>query len=132
MPEVPGSLSGRDIQGLHLLGSKCEKCGQVYFPSRRNCPGCMDDRSISEVQLSDRGTLQTFVVASMAPPGFDAPHAQGYIDLYEDGPRVFSLLVDYGDGSRLQIGCEMDLKIIERGRDNENRVVMGYRFRPLS
>ena len=132
VPEVPGSLAGRDIQGLHLLGSKCEKCGQVYFPSRRNCPRCMDDRSIGEVQLSDRGTLQTFVVASMAPPGFDAPHAQGYIDLYEDGPRVFSLLVDYGDGSRLQIGCEMDLKIIERGRDNENRVIMGYRFRPLS
>jgi len=132
VPEVPGSLAGRDIKGLHLSGSRCERCGQVYFPSRRNCPRCMDDRSIRQVQLSDRGTLQTFVIASMAPPGFDAPHAQGYIDLYEDGPRIFSILTDYGNGSRLKVGCEVGLKIIRRGRDQDNRVIVGYRFRPLT
>jgi methylmalonyl-CoA mutase C-terminal domain/subunit len=131
VPEVPRSLTGRGIEDLHLLGSKCEKCGRVYFPSRRNCPHCMNDRSISQVQLNDKGTLQSFVVASVAPPGYDVPHAQGYIDLYEDGPRIFSLLTDYGDGARLQIGCEMGLKIIQHGRDQENRAIVGYRFKPL-
>jgi len=131
VPEVPGSLAGRDIEELHLLGSKCEKCGRVYFPSRRNCPRCMDERSIRQSQLSDRGILKTFVIASMAPPGFDAPHAQGYIDLYEDGPCIFSILTDYGNGSKLTVGCEMGLKIIRRGRDRDNRAIVGYRFRPL-
>ena len=131
MPEVPGSLTGSDIESLHLLGSKCEKCGQTYFPSRRNCPRCMDEEWIRHIPLSDRGTLQSFVVASVAPPGFDAPHAQGYIDLHEDGPRIFSVLTEYGDGSRLQSGREMGLKVIKRGRDEKDRVIIGYRFRPL-
>ena len=131
VPEVPGSLTGRDIEDLHLLATKCDKCGGVYFPSRRNCPRCMDDHFTKHIPLSDRGTLQSFVMANVAPPGYEVPHAQGYIDLYEDGPRIFSLLVDYGDGSKLKIGCEMGLKVINLGRDQESRVIVGYRFRPL-
>ena len=131
IPEVPGSLTGRDVEGLRLMGSRCEGCGQVYFPSRRNCPHCLDDRSIKQTPLSDRGTLQTFVIASVAPPGYSVPHAQGYIDLSEGGPRIFSLLTDYGDGSSLKVGCEMRLDIVRLGRDKENRVIAGYRFRPL-
>jgi uncharacterized OB-fold protein len=131
VPEVPGTLTGKNLEDLHLLGSRCAQCGQVYFPSRRNCPRCFDDRSIKQVPLSDQGTLRTFVVASMAPPGYSVPHAQGYIDLLGEGPRIFSLLTDYGDPSNLKIGCEMSLRIVTLGRDKENRVVVGYRFRPL-
>ena len=131
VPEVPGTLAGRNLEDLHLLGSRCDQCGQLYFPSRRNCPRCLDDRLIKQVPLSDQGTLQTFVVASMAPPGYSVPYAQGYIDLSGDGPRIFSLLTDYGDGTSLKIGCKMVLKIVRLGRDEENRVIVGYRFRPL-
>jgi methylmalonyl-CoA mutase C-terminal domain/subunit len=131
VPEVPGSFTGRDIEDLHLLGTKCEKCGHVYFPSRRNCPRCMEDRFVKPIQLSDKGTLQSFVLASVAPPGYEIPHAQGYIDLNNDGPRIFSLLIDYKDGSSLCVGSEMGLKVMKLGRDRENRVIVGYRFRPL-
>ena len=129
--EVPGTLGGKNLDELHLLGTRCDRCGQVYFPSRRNCPLCLDERSTKHIPLSDQGILQTFVVASMAPPGYSVPHAQGYIDLLGDGPRIFSLLTDYGDGSSLKIGCDMGLKIIRLGRDKENRAIVGYRFRPL-
>ena len=132
VPQVPGTLAGRNLEDLHLLGSRCDQCGQLYFPSRRNCPRCLDDRLIKQLPLSDQGTLQTFVVASMAPPGYSVPHAQGYIDLSGDGPRIFSLLIDYGYGSSLKVGCKMVLKIVRLGRDEENRVIVGYRFRPLS
>jgi uncharacterized OB-fold protein len=131
VPEVPGTLAGGNLEDLHLLGSRCEQCGQIYFPPRRNCPCCLDDRSIKQIPLSDQGVLQTFVVASMAPPGYSVPHAQGYIDLSGDGPRIFSLLADYGDGTSLTIGCKMVLKIVRLGRDEKNRVIVGYRFRPL-
>jgi len=129
--EVPGSLTGRDVNRLQLLGSRCDQCGQIYFPSRRNCPHC-PDVPVKNIPLSVKGTLHSFVVASVAPPGYEMPHAQGYIDLYEDGPHIFSLLTDYGDGSGLRIGCEMGLKIVTRGTDEDNRVVMGYRFKPLA
>jgi methylmalonyl-CoA mutase C-terminal domain/subunit len=128
-PEVPGSLTGRDLERLRLLGTKCGKCGQVYFPSRRNCPRCPDG-TVEDLPLSDKGTLQSFVVADVAPPGYEVPHAQGYIDLFEDGPRIFSLLADYGDGAELRIGSEVGLKIIKRGSDEENRIIVGYRFSP--
>jgi methylmalonyl-CoA mutase C-terminal domain/subunit len=131
VPEVPKSLTGRNIEELHLLGSRCDQCGQVYFPSRRNCPRCLDDRLIKEILLSDQGNLQTFVIASVAPPGYSVPHAQGYIDLSGNGPRIFSILTDYGDGSSLRINCKMGLKIVKLGRDKENRVIVGYRFKPL-
>jgi methylmalonyl-CoA mutase C-terminal domain/subunit len=129
--EVPGTLTGRSVDELHLMGSKCDRCGQVYFPTRRNCPHCLDDRVIEQVPLADHGTLQTFVVADMAPPGYSVPHAQGYIDLSGDGPCIFSLLADYGDAKNLRIGCKMGLKIVRLGRDKENRVIVGYRFRPM-
>ncbi len=129
--EVPGTLAGKNLDDLHLLGTRCERCWQVYFPSRRNCPHCLDDCSIKQILLSDEGTLQTFVVASMAPPGYSVPHAQGYIDLSEKGPRIFSLLTDYGESSNLKVGCMMSLKVIRLGRDRENRVIVGYRFSPL-
>jgi methylmalonyl-CoA mutase C-terminal domain/subunit len=110
IPEVPGSLTGRDLERLRLLGTKCGKCGQVYFPSRRNCPRCPDG-TVKDLPLSDKGILQSFVVAHVAPPGYEVPHAQGYIDLFEDGPRIFSLLTDHGDGSKLRVGSEVGLRI---------------------
>ena len=131
VPEIQGSLIGESLEELHLLGSKCKKCGQVYFPSRRNCPRCMDEKNIEHVTLSDKGTLQSYVVATVAPPGYKVPHAQGFIDIHKGGPRIFSLLTDYGDGGKLHIGCEMGLKIVECGRDDNNRVIVGYRFKPL-
>lgn len=131
VPEVPGSLTGRNPDDLHLLGSQCDRCGQIYFPSRKNCPHCMDEQFLKKIQLSDIGTLQTFVVADVAPPGYEVPHAQGYIDLSNGGPRIFSLLTDYKDRSNLKIGCKMGIKIVKLGGDKENRVIVGYRFRPL-
>jgi methylmalonyl-CoA mutase C-terminal domain/subunit len=131
VPEVPKSLAGRSIEELHLLGSRCDQCGQVFFPVRRNCPFCLDEKFMKEILLSDQGDLQTFVLASVAPPGYSIPHAQGYIDLSGNGPRIFSILADYGDGSSLKIGCKMGLKIVKLGRDKENRVIVGYRFKPL-
>jgi hypothetical protein len=59
------------------------------------------------------------------------PHAQGYIDL-EEGPTIFSLLTDFGDGSRLKIGDRMVLNVITQGKDPEEKPVMAYRFRPES
>ncbi len=129
--EVPGTLTGKSIDSLHLLGSKCEKCGGVFFPARKNCPYCLDDRFSKQMPMSDEGILQTFSVAKVAPPGYSTPHAQGYIDLSGNGPRIFSLLTDYGDGSSLKIGGKMGLKIAKLGRDKEDRVIVGYRFRPL-
>jgi uncharacterized OB-fold protein len=129
--EVPGTLTGSNPEELQLLGTRCDQCGRTYFPTRRNCPRCLDDRCTKQVTLGNEGILQSFSLASVAPPGFPVPHAQGYIDLSGDGPRIFSLLTEYGDGSTLRVGCAVVLKIAQSGKDKEDRVIVGYRFRPL-
>jgi uncharacterized OB-fold protein len=130
-PEVPGSLAGKIFDHLHLVGSQCERCDRAYFPARRNCPQCLKEDSLKLVPLSETGILQAFAISNVAPPGFSVPHAQGYIDLAQNGPRIFSLLTDYEDPLRLHIGSEMGLKIVKLGMDKENRTKVGYRFRPL-
>lgn len=131
IPEVPRSLAGDRIGEIRLQGTRCERCSRTFFPSRRNCPRCMEERTVKSVTLSNTGTLHSFVVASVAPPGYEVPHIQGYVDLDEDGPRIFSLLADAGDGSLLMTGLRMELKIIKRGTDPEGRAIIGYRFRPV-
>ena len=130
LPEVPGSLAGVLSEGLKLLGTRCETCGGVYFPSRRNCPRCLHEK-VQQIPLPGQGVLATFAVASVAPPGFEVPHAQGYIELEGGGPLIFSLLTDYGDGSRLKIGAPMGLKIVKLPKDGNDREIVGFRFRPL-
>jgi uncharacterized OB-fold protein len=132
LPEVPGSLAGDHENDLHLQGSKCETCGRTFFPLRRNCPICLENRPMKTVRLSDRGTLSSFVVASVAPPGYEVPHVQGYIDLDHDGPTIFSLLVDHENGERLKAGGKMILKVVDRGMGDKDCRILAYRFSPAN
>lgn len=125
--EVAGSLAGPTLGQLRMLGTHCRGCSQTFFPKRRNCPACMDEAHVATVKLSARGTLLRSHVSAAAPEGFSAPHAQGYIQLGDGGPEIFSLLTDF-EGVELRSGMEMELKCVEKGRGED--VVVGYRFRP--
>lgn len=129
--EVPESLTGNVRDGLRLLGTRCETCGRTFFPKRRNCPHCMDEIGVKAVPLSRTGKLQSFIVTKAAPPGYSIPHAQGYVELDDSGIRLFTLLTDY-DESTLQAGCEMELKCVERRRNENDEAVYSYRFKPKS
>jgi methylmalonyl-CoA mutase C-terminal domain/subunit len=131
VPEVPTTLAGTNPAELHLVGTKCEKCGRVFFPVRKNCPRCLEE-STKDIALSSEGVLATFSLASVAPPGYSVPHAQGYIDLSDNGPRIFSLLADFGDGSSLKVGGRMKVKLVELGKDKDDKAIIGFRFRPAA
>jgi uncharacterized OB-fold protein len=131
VPEVPGSLIVDGAGDLRLAGSRCERCGGTYFPSRKNCPRCLSDEALRTVALSRGGTLDGFVVATVAPPGFEVPHAQGFVRLHDDGIRIFSLLTGHEGGKRLKAGCEMELEWVPTGTGAGPGAVVGYRFRPI-
>jgi len=126
---VPGTLKGRTLEQMHLVGTTCSKCSRTYFPKRRNCPFCLDDAHVQEVELSRTGKLQSFVVTKAAPPGYSVPHAQGYVTLGDGGPTLFTLLTDY-DESSLATGQSMELKCVEVRRDENDEPIVGYRFKP--
>ena len=78
---------------IRLTGSECLSCKRVYFPAMRICPDCLDDNHPMKTKiLSDKGKIYSFSIAQVAPPGFEVPHVQAYIDLKE-GVRVFSLQI---------------------------------------
>lgn len=128
--DVPGTLQGKSLPQLELIGTACSKCNRTFFPKRRNCPYCQDDSGVRNVALPRIGTLQSFVVTKTAPPGYTAPHAQGYVSLGENGPNLFTLLTDY-DEQTLQAGSAMELKCVETRREANNEPIIGYRFRPV-
>jgi uncharacterized protein len=114
----------------HLIGSKCEICGRVFFPKVFVCRLCMDDGTMREIPLSTIGTIDTFTVVHVAPMGFKAPYIQAYVDLPE-GPRIFSLITGCDPlGSDLREGAEVEL-VIDKIREDENGTdLIGYMFRP--
>ena len=128
--DVPGTLKGKSLQQMSLVGTECARCHRTYFPKRRNCPHCLDDVHVREIELSRTGKLQSFVVTKAAPPGYSVPHAQGYVTLGDNGPILFTLLTEYDEGT-LRAGCAMELKCVETRRDENNEPIIGYRFKPV-
>jgi len=85
---------------------------------------------MEEKALSRIGRLYTYYVSMVAPLGFTAPFAAGYIDLPE-GVRVYAPLTGFDlTGTSLQLGTEMELVIGKIHEDENGNDVVGYKFRP--
>lgn len=110
----------------YLIGSKCQKCGYVAFPKKVVCPACITNGSMEDIELSRRGSIDTFSILHVAPPGFPVPYTVGYVCLPE-GPRIFSNL-SYS-GETIEIGDSAEL-IVGKIRDDESgNEVIGYLFK---
>ena len=128
--EVPYTL-GEDQGEIRLTGSECPSCNRVYFPAMKICPDCLDDsQPMKTMILNNNGKIFSFSIAQVAPPGFEIPHVQAYIDL-DEGVRVFSLIIDYGDPGRLRTGLPVKLEIVRVGENEEGKERLTYCFRPI-
>jgi uncharacterized OB-fold protein len=120
------------VEGAHLMGSRCVKCGEVRFPVNDFCPQCCTETT-ETIPLSRRGTLYSFTVQRFRPPPpyrgpeeFE-PYGVGMIELPE-GLRVTAVLADE-DPVALCVGMEMELVITKLFEDDLGRDVLGYKFR---
>ena len=67
-----------------VMGTRCQDCGQVFFPPRADCYKCMAS-NIEWFEVSGPGKLVTYSKLVYAPVGFE-----------EDLPYFIAVL-DYGD-----------------------------------
>ena len=67
-----------------VMGTKCKKCGQIFFPPRADCYSCFSS-DMEWFEVSGKGRLLSHTKLIYAPVGFD-----------EDLPYSLAL-VDYGD-----------------------------------
>ena len=114
-----------------LLGSRCQSCGEVFYPRRFVCARCLHEGT-DDVELGPRGELYTWTYVHV--PLFAKRNAKvsaygvGQIDLPE-GPRVQSVLV--GGPDDFHIGMELELELEVLGEDKDGHDIVIYRFKPV-
>jgi uncharacterized OB-fold protein len=92
-----------------ILGSKCNACGTVYVPPRKNCGRCFVD--IEEwVDIADEGVIEacTIVHYSHAVQPVKPPFAYALIKL--DGADVGFLHIIKKDLNRIKNGLRVKAK----------------------
>ena len=124
---VPSSPSEKP----HLIGSKCNTCGEVVFPKTNICPNCCKETT-EELLLGPRGKLYSFTNVNFPGPGGykgPIPYGIGKIDLTQ-GSRVMSLLTEH-DPDKIKVGMDMELVVEKLFDDEEGNEVIGFKFKPV-
>lgn len=109
-----------------LLGSRCEACGDVRFPTSDICAACQST-NVAIIPLSRSGIIYTFTIVRNKPPGYlgDVPYAFGFVDLSE-GLRVITTLIAE-DLATLSIGDVVHFELFALGSGED--AVESYRYR---
>ena len=96
------------------------------FPRRQFCPECQRD-TVEAVGLSTSGTVYTFTIVRMVPPGYrgEAPYAYGVIELPESLRLTSTLVAD--DLEAIDIGDPCEFTLLELGAGEDRVVSFAYR-----
>lgn len=137
MQHVTGHLLGRSEAGPVLLGSRCQSCGEHYFPATSSCTRCCGTE-LGECVLGNRGELWSWTVQGFLPKspynsgesseGFQ-PYGVGYVQL-SCGLKVESRLT-CADPQQLQIGMPMQLVEVDYGQ-KEGHLLRTFAFAPAA
>lgn len=104
-----------------LLGLKCLKCTAVTTPPKMVCRKC-GDTELDIVELSGRGTIQTFTTAFVAAEGRDneVPYTIVLVEL-DEGPWIMGNLTGIKPD-------KVTMDIIDRQVRLGNRVFPGDKY----
>lgn len=121
-------LFTQDVGGAALLASRCNICGQVFFPRRERCLDC-PNQDMESVLLRGTCRLYTFTIVNMPTEHYDPPYAIGWVE-FPEGVRVFGQIKGW-EKQPLKIGMNMEL-VIDTLWEEEDKEIIGYKFGPLS
>lgn len=114
-----------------LLGSRCQACGEHFYPRRLVCAKCLHEGT-DDVLLGPRGRLHTWTYVHVPlfakKDGSMEAYGVGQVDLPE-GPRVQAILVGGPDDFEIGMPLELDLETLRTDPDGTEVVI--YRFRPI-
>ena len=130
IPIEPGYFTIPDDPAAapRLLGSRCQSCGEHFFPRRLVCAKCCH-RGTDDVELSPHGTLYTYTYIHVplfnSQRAAEAGYGVGQIDLPE-GPRIQSVLE--GEAGDFRIGMPMVLELETLRKNEQGQEVVTFRF----
>ncbi|MCL4333407.1 MAG: Zn-ribbon domain-containing OB-fold protein [Candidatus Thermoplasmatota archaeon] len=124
---MPISKISNFFSGLEkgkVSGTKCRRCGRVYFPPQSDCPDCMEG-NLESVDFDGEATLETFTVVEITPTSFVGEGSYVVaVGLLKEGVRVLSWLNSADRGS-IRIGMKIRLKAVKK-----NEGYYSYEFFP--
>lgn len=114
-----------------LLGSRCSRCGETFFPRRLVCAKCLHE-GCDDVELGPRGRLWTWTYVHVPlfakKDAVVSTYGVGQVD-FPEGPRVQGILVGNRDDFEIGMELELDLESLRTNDDGDEVVI--YRFRPV-
>ena len=130
IPLKPGLFKLSSLGKAYLIGSKCERCGDYFFPKKYVCLNCQAT-NLEEVALSTRGRVWSYTVARVTPPGslITAPYVIAEVELPEK-LAVMTVLTEC-DPESVKIGMDVELVIDKVKEDPEGNDVVSFKFKPV-
>ena len=111
-----------------LIGSKCQTCGEEYFPPVYKCRACGSE-ALKDKEMPKTGKVVTHTKVHEPLPGFEAqaPFHLAIIQL-ENGARVLAQVVDSAD-ELVKTGAKVRATVRRVRVDGESgQILYGYKF----
>jgi uncharacterized OB-fold protein len=123
-----------DLNAVHLKGTKCNDCGEVFMGRVIGCAHCGSE-NMKETVFDDHGTLYTYSVIQYPPPGDYKgpkdpfiPFVEGLVEL-PDGIRIVAPVLEC-DPKKAKINMAVKLKVYDFFKDEEDDDVVAFCFVP--
>lgn len=119
---------------VHLMGSKCTECGEVYFPQKEIgiCSNCQSEK-ISPIDLGNEGIIYSYTVVHQMPAGGfykgTVPFIYAIVEM-PAGVHVQTHLINI-DPEKIEIGKKVKAVIDTLFEDEETKTVT-YKFEPIA
>ncbi len=116
-----------------LIGTKCPKCGRIYFPPREVCPYCHRESigKMQKVEIKNTGKVYSYTVIHQDVPDFKFLKPYLFIIAEMDsGVKVSGQLVDVSpEDVRIGMPVRISFRRI-REEDRAGIIEYGYKFIP--
>ena len=134
VPALPDLFTFTE-NGAQLMSAQCHSCGTFFFPRyhEQHRPGC-NRQGVENVLLNREGKLASYTIQYyMPPPPFKTerditPYVIGLVE-FPEGIQVAGIVLDCPH-DQLKVGLSMETTTFILYRDEEDREVVTWAFRP--
>jgi uncharacterized OB-fold protein len=115
----------------NLEGTRCDECGECFYPPRNFCVNCRRDGQIETYKFNGTGEVVTYTLIRTAAEGFEnqSPYILAIIKL-DEGPSLTSQIV--GEPEKIYIGMRVRSVFRKLGEGGERGMIYyGTKFVPV-
>ena len=114
-----------------LLGDRCRKCGESFFPRRAFCAACSSG-DMEDVEFASTDTIDTFTIVRQQPPNSVMVPPYAIVRVRLDGGPGVQTVVRGEDLAGVKIGGRAQILVRRLKEDDGGNTVVSFMARPIS